>query len=189
MTTFPHSSVFVWLRVWIDLVKQGKVSCHQHFHSPHALVWLAFFEKVKDKLYCLSQLQPSHENLFLGVPWVSESIGIVNEAWAVTAVLMALILLIFGRQINSAKISQGGPHLAISPTHPNMCWDPTKKVSSHGVRWLRLALPWSGIGGTVVPRSGSKMDRHVSESVNILNITHPHCIRVYRFVLAIIAME
>ena len=107
----------------------------------------------------LSQLWPSHENLLLGVSWISESIGIVNEAWAVMAVLMASILSIFGRQINSAKISQGGPHLAISPTHPNMCWDPTKKVSSHGVRWLRLAPPQSGVGGTVVPHSGSKMDR------------------------------
>ena len=109
MTTFPHSSVFVWLRVWIDLVKQGKVSCHQHFHSPHALVWLAFFEKVKDKLYCLSQLQPSHENLFLGVPWVSESIGIVNEAWAVMAVLTASISLIFDDKLIPPRLARGAP--------------------------------------------------------------------------------
>ena len=101
----------------------------------------------------LGQLRPSHENLLLGVPWVSESIGIVNEAWAVMAVLMTSILLIFGWQINSAKVGQGGPHLAISPIHPNMHQDTTKKVSGHGMRWLGLAHPK---GGTVVLCSGSK---------------------------------
>jgi hypothetical protein len=70
---------------------------------------LAFFEKVKDKLYCLSQLQPSHENLFLGVPWVSESIGIVNEAWAVMAVLMALISSIFNNKLILPRSARGVP--------------------------------------------------------------------------------
>ena len=61
----------------------------------------------------------------------------------------------FQQQINSAKISQRGPHLAISPTHPNIHWDPTKKFQ---------AMVWGGWGrptqkGTVVPCSGSKIDR------------------------------
>ena len=59
----------------------------------------------------------------------------------------------FWQWINPTKTGQVGPHLAISPTHPNMHQDTTKKASGHGMRWLRLAHPK---GGTVVLCSRSK---------------------------------
>ena len=141
MATFPHNSVIVWFRVWRDLVKQGKVSFHQHFHSPNAPVWLAFFEKVKDKLYHLSQLQPSHEYLLLGVSWVSESIGIVNEAMAVMAVLMASISSIFNDKLIPPRSARGAPlsHL----TH----------TSQHVLRPYKKSFePWSEVAEAGPPK-------------------------------------
>ena len=71
--------------------------------------WLAFFKKVKNKLYHLGQLWLSHEILLLGVPWVSESIGIVNEAWVVMAVLMASISSIFDNKLIPPRPARGAP--------------------------------------------------------------------------------
>ena len=57
----------------------------------------------------LGQLWPSHENLLLGVPWVSESIGIVNEAWVVMAVLMASISSVFDNKLIPPRPARGAP--------------------------------------------------------------------------------
>ena len=50
-----------------------------------------------------------HENLLLGIPWVSESIGIVNEAWAVMTVLTASISLIFDDKLIPPRLARGAP--------------------------------------------------------------------------------